>query len=425
MAKKIKLSPFLFLNPEKCIGCGNCIRSCQKQGLNHLKLEKNRPRPIKENPCINCGMCLTHCPVKALSGPNDLERVKKLLADKRKIVVCQFAPAIRATIGEAFNLEANSDATGRLVAAFRKTGFQAVFDTCLGADITTYEESQESLEKIKQGGLPLLSSCCPAWVKFVQDHYPQLLNHLSTVRPPQIILGGLIKKLWASKQKINPQEVIVVSIMPCLAKKYEIEQKKFLIDGLKPVDYVLTTREAIQLFEEQGIDLKQVEPASLINGWLQPSGGGIIYGASGGVMNSLLRTASQLANQPDLLKTKFSPFKKTVNLKTAVINLKGKSFRLAIANGLENIDLLLKKVLSQPGKFACLEVMACPDGCIGGGGQPFPASQEVKEKRAAILRQIDKQKKIKNSPQNPFLQKIYQQFLSRKEIRYAICYTHH
>ena len=426
---KIPFGPSFYLDTEKCIGCGSCVRACQKQCVNHLALkkegEKNKVVPLP-NVCVYCGMCLLSCPVKAFSDLNSFIEIEKVIADKSKTVVCQIAPAVRTTIGEAFNLPPGTNATARLVAALKKLGFKHVFDTSLGADFTSVEEAKEALKRIKTNkNLPIFTSCCPAWVEFVLKFYPQYKENISSVRSPQAILGGLIKFYWAKKENLNPKEVITVSIMPCVAKKYEITLDKLKIQGINPIDYVFTTREIIQFLKNNQIDLAKISPDPLTDEWLLPSGAGIIYGATGGVSRSALRTAFHLETGKNINQLKFSSAKDELGIERITVDLIGQKMAIALADGLNEFKVILDDMTKNPKTYVCVEVMACPGGCIGGGGQPYPVSKELKEKRAQGLFNIDKTKKIRCSIQNPVVKKIYKEFLNSEEIINQICHTDH
>ncbi|MCX6790611.1 MAG: 2Fe-2S iron-sulfur cluster-binding protein, partial [Candidatus Gribaldobacteria bacterium] len=275
----------LEFDSSKCIDCRNCVEVCDKQQVSHLKIvKKNNLQeivPDDKNPCIYCGQCLTHCPAGAFEGVGEFEDIEKSLIDKSKVVVFQFAPAVRVSLGEEFGLKVGTDLTGQIINGLKQLGANFVFDVACGADFTTIEETTETLERLKQKQkLPMFSSCCPAWVRYLEVYHPKLIPHLTTVRSPHIILGGILKNYWAQKNEIDPKNLIIVSIMPCTAKKYEITREELKINGLNPVDYILTTRELAKLFKKHKINLAQTKPIKPDNPFGGYSGAGVIYGAS-------------------------------------------------------------------------------------------------------------------------------------------------
>lgn len=424
---EIKKRPVLIFDSSKCVDCQNCVEACQKQQVNHLRIISNNNLqeivPNEENPCVFCGQCLIHCPAGAFESESEFEKITEPLKDKNKVIVFQFAPAVRTSIGEEFGLPYGIDLTKQISAGLKKLGAYAVFDTSCGADFTTIEETTESLERIeKKESLPLFSSCCPAWVRFVEVYYPELIPHFTTVRSPHIILGGLIKTYWAQKEKINPDDIIVVSVMPCTAKKYEIARKELCVNGLAPVDYVLTTRELARLFKKTNIDLKKIEPRDLDNPLGVYSGAGVIYGSSGGVMESALRTAYSISSKGKI-KIEFKPVRGQEGLKTAEFNLCQKKIKVAVANGLNNAVRILEGLNHDFKDYACVEVMACPGGCIGGGGQPLPTNDKIRKARAEGLYKIDEKKEVRLAHENPVLKEAYRTFLNNEKIRRQICHT--
>jgi len=410
-----KFTPALVFDSSKCIDCRNCVEVCP---VNYLELEEKNGffqiKPKENKRCIFCGQCITHCPVGAFEAEGEFEKVEKAL--KGNVVVFQFAPSIRTSIGEEFGMQPGEVVTDKLVGAIKRLGVDYVFDVSVGADFTTKEEAEELKEKIERGEKrPMFSSCCPSWVRFVECYYPEFTSNLTTARPPHIILGGLIKTYFAQKEEINPRNIKVVSIMPCVAKKYEITRKELKIGHLKPVDYVLTTRELAYLFYKNKIDLKNIEPEKADNPLGVPSGAGVIYGASGGVMESALRTAFKRAS--------FKRIRGQEGIKKTEITIKGKTFKLAAVNGIKNAKQILEELKKDPTAYSCVEVMACPGGCIGGGGQPVPCDKEIRKKRAEGLYRIDKNKKIKRADENPIVKKVYKEFLNNKKIIKKISHT--
>ncbi|MCG2689880.1 [FeFe] hydrogenase, group A [Candidatus Parcubacteria bacterium] len=417
--------PALIFDSSKCINCYNCVEVCQNQSVGYLeKVEKNGFFEVRPNPkktCIYCGQCLAHCPVGAFEAVGEFEGIEKPLQNKNKVVIFQFAPSIRTSLGEEFNLPFGSVVTEKLVGAIKELGADYIFDVSVGADFTTFEEANELLEKLKnKTGNVLLSSCCPAWVRFVEAYYPQFVKNLSQARPPHIILGGLIKTYFAKKQKIKPENITVVSVMPCVAKKFEIERKEFLIGKLKPVDFVLTTRELAFLFKKKGIDLKKAKPRQCDNPLGVPSGSGVIYGASGGVMESALRVAFWEKQKEILPKIIYDKIRGQENLKKIELPFLNKKIKMAALSGIKQAKDILEELKENKENYSCLEVMACPGGCIGGGGQPLPQDKEIRQKRAQGLYQIDQKENLKVASQNPIVKQVYKDFLKTEKLRSQI-----
>ncbi|MCX6764730.1 MAG: [FeFe] hydrogenase, group A [Candidatus Nealsonbacteria bacterium] len=424
----------IIFDSGKCIDCRNCVEVCHKQGVDFLELEEKKhlfhivPSEKLNRDCVYCGQCIVHCPVGAFEGVGEFEDIEKPLKEKDKIVVAQFAPSIRTSLGEEFGLPYGEVVTGKITAALRKLGFNKVFDTSVGADFTTSEESKEVVERIKNNSLlPVLTSCCPAWVKFIEFFYPEFVPNLTTAKSPQSMLGGLIKTYWAKKENIDPKKIIVVSIMPCVAKKYEVEREEQLFDGLKPVDYILTTRELARLIMKNEIDFKKLKSENLDSAFGEPSGAGVIYGASGGVMESAFRTTYFRLTGKELKKVDFEEVRGIQGIKKAEVKIGPNCHKIAVVNGLGNAKKLLEEIKANPKeKYTCIEVMACPGGCIGGGGQPMPCYPEIRQKRAESLYDIDSKKKLRKAHENPIVKKIYSEFLDKDEkLRRSILHTYY
>lgn len=395
--------PAIQLDNSKCIDCRLCLDACNNlQKLDCLKMQGHgADQEIKttKNPCTYCGQCVTHCPVAAFQEQPEHEAVSQLIKDKNKIVIAQFAPSIRAAIGEEFGIEYDDKMSGRISAALKKLGFDYVFDVNVGADITTITEAEELIERLedKKAVFPMMTSCCPAWVRYVESRHPELIPNLTSARSPHMHLGGIIKTYWADKNEVDPKNIVVVSVMPCTAKKYEITRPEFKIKGLKPVDHVITTREFAMMIKEARINFPQIkcQPADLV--WNNGSGAGAIYGVSGGVMESALRTAVwHLEKNKDLAKLEFKEVRGLAGVKEARVKIQDKILRVAVVNGLGNINNILGKLKN----FDYVEVMSCPGGCIGGGGQPFPVSNEIRLKRIQSLYTIDSKQKVRRAHEN-------------------------
>jgi iron-only hydrogenase group A len=411
---KRKIYPFantVELDGSQCIDCRNCVDACSDiQKINYLEIKGKGAEqeivPTKDPKidCIYCGQCTLRCPVASVQEKYDWPEVEKILAQKgKKTLVAVIAPSTRMTIGEEFGLPYGQNNSGKMVTALKKLGFDQVMDVVFGADVTTLVEAEELLERLsdKKAKLPLMTSCCPAWVKYLEFYRPDLIPHLTTSRSPQIHLGGIIKTYWAKKKKIKPEDIIIVSIMPCTAKKFEISRPELKIGKLKPIDKVLTVRELAFMIKKNNIDFKKLKPEKsndLIN---DGSGAGLIYGASGGVMESALRTAHHIICDSSKAKIcrsrlEFQEVRGLEGVKEAQLDLSGKKLRVAVVNGIGNI----KGVLDNLSKYDYIEVMACPGGCIGGGGQPIPSSMEIVAQRTAGIYQGDKKVPIRTAHDN-------------------------
>jgi len=414
---------------SKCIDCRNCVEMCHKQGVDFLEVKEKGslfqvvPSKNKNIDCIYCGQCINRCPAGAFETVDEFENIEKPLKQKDKIVVVQFAPAIRSSIGEEFNLPKGKVVTGKLIAALRKIGFDKVFDTCVGADFTTTSEALEIAERIKRNkNLPVLTSCCPSWVKYIEQRYPKYIKNLSTTKSPQTILGALIKTYWAKENNIDPKKIYVVSIMPCTAKKYEITRPQLKIQGMNSVDYVLTTREFARLLVRRKIDFTKLKSEKADAMFGAPSGAGVIYGATGGVMESAFRTAVEKLTNRVLQKVDLKEVRGMEGIKEAEIKVGRKKRKIAVINGLGNA----KKFLNEKNlkEYTCIEVMACPGGCIGGGGQPIPTNNNIRVKRAEALYSLDKVKKNRKAHENPIIKKVYKDYFSKnKETAHEVLHT--
>ena len=426
--KTFQIGPSLIFDRAKCIDCGNCIDVCDKQSIGFLTKDSNdyvTPTDDKSKDCIYCGQCIIHCPVGALEAVGEFEEVELPFKDKDKIVIAQIAPAIRATIGEEFGLINDNLMTSRLSAALRELGFNYVFDVSLAADCLVIEESKDFIERLGgKSDMPLFSSCCPSWVKFLEFYYPGLISHLSNVRPPNIILGGLIKTFWAEKLNISADKIVVVAIMPCISKKYEITHKEYHINGLAPVDYVLTTREISYLLKKNKIDLKKIKPGKLDDLLNNPSAAGVNFGFSGGASKAIFRTVYKNMTGDELSEEiDFENMKNFPGCSLAEIKIKDKFFKLIKVDGIKDVAKVLEEIKINPRFCDYLEVMACPGGCIGGGGQPLSKDAHIIEKRTQALFEIGKSKKIMTAHQNIFVQRIYKEHLNSKARINSICYT--
>lgn len=421
---EILQSGALVFDQTKCIGCGNCVRVCPTGFLEMGENGKVRITDDKSKECINCGQCIIHCPVGAIEGVGEFEELEKLFEDPEKTVVAQFAPSIRTSIGEEFGYAPGEIVTDKLAAALRAAGFDYVFDTATAADFTTTEEAGEILERLESGEhLPIMTSCCPAWVRFVEFFYPEFLPNLATSRSPQIMMGGILKRMLPDRLDKKAEDIVVVSVMPCVAKKYEAARKELEIDGLRPVDRVLTTREAARLLKKKNIDLGRLDPEPVDDPLGEPSGAGVIYGSSGGVFESALRTAYFRLTGDELPDDAVREIRGHDGIKRKEIDVAGRTVRLAVVSGLHNARTILEELRENPEAYHAVEVMSCPGGCVGGGGQPTPTTKDIVWKRAQALYDIDRDKTMRRAHENATVTNIYRDHLADEETRKKILHT--
>jgi NADH-quinone oxidoreductase subunit G/NADP-reducing hydrogenase subunit HndD len=431
-------------DPEKCILCGRCISTCgnvqtvhaigwSQRGFN-TRVSPSYEKPLSDTVCVNCGQCIMACPVGALHEKENINDVWKALADKDKYVVVQTAPAVRVALGEEFGLPMGSRVTGKMAAALRKLGFNNVFDTDFAADLTIMEEGTELLKRLENGGtLPLMTSCCPGWVKFVEHNYPDMLDNLSTCKSPHEMEGAVIKSYFAEKMGIDPSKIVVVSIMPCVAKKFENQRDELSNKGLQDVDIVLTTRELAQMIKEAGIDFNNLNDEEFDNPLGESTGAAVIFGATGGVAEAALRTIFEITANKELDQIDYSAVRGVEGVKEAVINLPdGRTVNAAVAHGLSNARKLLDMVQSGEKNYQFIEVMACPGGCVNGGGQPIVNAKDkemvdVRVERAKAIYDEDKALPIRKSHKNPYIKKIYDEYLGEPNSHksHELLHTHY
>lgn len=418
-------SPCIVYDPNKCILCGDCVRTCAEiQGLgiidfvnrgSKMRVSTAFGRPLSETACVGCGQCRVVCPTGAITVNQNIHPVWEALADRNTKVVVQIAPAVRVAIGDKFGLPKGENALGKLVAALKLMGFDQVYDTNFGADLTVVEEAVELVEKIKEGDLPLFTSCCPAWVKFCEEKYPDLKKHISSCRSPQQMFGAVLKEESRMDTSSDKKKTVVVSIMPCTAKKAEILRPEHYTDGEQNVDYVLTTTEITRMIKEAGIDLAQIKPDAMDMPFGLSSGGGAIFGVTGGVTEAVLRQLIDSYNPDDLEMIKLTGIRGNDGIKEATVTLHGREVHIGVVNGLKNAAIVMDGIRSGEMKFDFVEVMACRSGCIAGGGQPVPVFPKIKDARAEGLYDIDDEKQIKISSDNPFVLSLYGGLLKGKE----------
>jgi NADP-reducing hydrogenase subunit HndD len=418
-------TPSIVRNPNKCIKCGRCVEMCREvQGINiiekigrssELEIIPAYGRYLSDVACVSCGQCSTVCPVAAIYEKEDIDTVWDAINDPGKHVIVQTAPAVRVSIGEEFGMEPGSIVTGKLVAALRRLGFDKVFDTNFTADLTIIEEGNELLHRLKTGGvLPMLTSCSPGWINFIEQFYPELLPHVSTCKSPQQMFGALAKSYYAEKSGIPVKDIFVVSIMPCTAKKYEAKRPEMRVDGIHPdVDAVLTTRELGRMLKQAGIDFNILEEEQYDDPFGITTGAAVIFGASGGVMEAALRTVYEIVTEKTLDKLDFHNVRGMDGIKEAEVELAGTKIKVAVAHSLSNARKILELIKSAKCEYTFIEVMCCPGGCIGGGGQPYHTTNELRRKRIEAIYEADRDIPIRKSHENPAVKALYDEYLEK------------
>jgi len=419
-------SPSIVRDPNKCVLCRRCVSMCKSiQSVGAIDVTERGFRttvstafnkPLNEVPCVNCGQCINVCPVGALREKEDIDKVWDALANPELHVLVQTAPAVRVALGEEFGMPIGSRVTGKMVSALSRLGFDKVFDTDTAADLTIMEEGTELINRIKNGGkLPLITSCSPGWIKFCEHNYPEFLDNLSSCKSPHEMFGAVLKSYYAQKNGIDPSKVFVVSIMPCTAKKFEAQRPELSSTGYADVDVVLTTRELARMIKEAGIDFNALPEKQFDDPMGEASGAGVIFGATGGVMEAAIRTVSEVLSGKSADNIEYNDVRGLEGIKEATIEVGGLTLKAAVAHGLGNAKKLLDKIKAGDADYHFIEIMACPGGCVNGGGQPIQPSQirswtDLRSERAKAIYEEDKAMPIRKSHENPKIKMLYDEY---------------
>ena len=413
----------LIRDPNKCILCRRCETMCNEVQTVGALAEVGRGfythvgstfnRSMFETTCTFCGQCLSVCPTGALTEKSNVSEVWRALASDKHVIV-QVAPAVRVALGEMFGMEVGSNVEGKIVTALRRLGFDRVFDTNFAADLTIMEEANEFVDRLKgEGELPILTSCCPGWVNFMEQQFSDMIDIPSTCKSPHEMFGAIAKSFYADKEGIDPEDIVVVSVMPCISKKYEAKRDELENEGYSDVDTVITTRELAEMIKEVGIDFISLEDSDFDNPMGESTGAGDIFGTSGGVIEATVRTAYKMITEKDLEEVEFYDLRGLDGIKYATVDIEGREINIAVANGLGNTRRLLEKLKNKEISLDAIEVMACPGGCIGGGGQPYHRGDiSILKKRSEGLYKLDESKKLRKSYENPYIKSLYEEYLT-------------
>lgn len=410
----------------KCVLCRRCVAACQAQHISVIGANARGfdthigsafERPLDSVACVSCGQCIVNCPTGAIYEKDDTAKVLEAINDPEKFVVVHTAPSIRVTLGECFGMHIGTNVQGKMVAALRRLGFDKVFDTDFGADLTIVEEANEFLGRVQNGGvLPMITSCSPGWIKYCEHYYPDMLDHLSTCKSPQQMSGAIIKTWYAEKMGIDPKDIVVVGIMPCTAKKFETKRDDQAASGYPDVDYSLTTRELGRMIESAGIYFKHLPDEEFDNPLGDSTGAAVIFGATGGVMEAALRTAVEKLSGEELKSLDFTEVRGTDGIKEASYTVNGMEVKVCVVSGLANANTIMEKVKNGTADYHFIEIMGCPGGCVNGGGQPIQHAVvrnfvDLRARRAAALYEADKDMPLRKSHESEAVKRLYAEFL--------------
>lgn len=425
-------------DPSKCILCGRCVRICEEvQGVSTIDFinrgSSSMVAPaynqgLNLSSCVNCGQCVKVCPTGALTEKNQIKEVTNALMDPNKFVVVQHAPSVSVSLGEYFGYPEGTDVCDVMTACLRKMNFDRVFDTSFSADLTIMEEASELIHRIQnKGKLPLFTSCSPAWVKFLEQFYPEFIDNVSSCKSPQQMLGAVIKSFYAKNEGIDPKNIYVVSIMPCTAKKFEASRPEMINDFCPDIDAVLTTRELAKLFKIFNIDMNKVAPEEADTPFGERSSAGKLFGASGGVMEAAIRSAYYFINKTELKEKEIKELREEKGIKEAIVDMKIMKLKVAVVSGLSNARKVLDDMKAGKRDYHFIEVMSCPGGCINGGGQPYELDKNKVKSRMSALYKIDKEEKLRTSHNNPSIVRIYKEFLKEplSKVSHKYLHTHY
>lgn len=441
--KRDDKSPAIVRDFNKCILCRRCVATCKKiQQIGSIDcinrgfescISTTYDHSLNDVDCTFCGQCIESCPTGALHEKENINDVWAKLKDPDTYVVVQTAPSIRVALGEEFGMEIGTNVTGKMIAALKRLGFDKVFDTNTGADFTIMEEATELVKRLRNNdNLPMTTSCCPAWVKYTEMFYPENIPHLSSCKSPHQMLGAVIKSYFADKNHIDPSKIYVVSVMPCIAKKYERQREELKVNGISDVDAVITTRELARMIKQANIDFPKLEDEEFDNPMGEATGAGAIFGTTGGVMEAALRAAYELITGEELQNVEFEQVRGAKGIKKATVQMGDKEVRVAVAHGLGNAKKIMEEIKSGKADYQFVEVMACPGGCIMGGGQPIKNSKtratvDVRRKRAEAMYSIDERSTIRKSQDNPILKAIYKEYIGQpgEHRAHELLHTHY
>ncbi len=436
-------SPSIVRDFNKCILCRRCVATCKNvQNIGAISVSNRgfnssvstiENKSLNDVNCTFCGQCIESCPTGALHEKESIEEIWTKLRDPESYVIAQTAPAIRVAIGEEFGMPIGTNATGKMVTSLKRLGFDKVFDTNTGADFTITEEASEFIERFtNKKDLPMITSCCPGWVKFAEMNFPDQLHHLSSCKSPHQMFGAILKSYYAKKEGIDPSKIYVVSIMPCIAKKFERERPEMKNDELWNVDNVITTRELARMIKEANIEFEELEDNEFDNPMGEATGAAAIFGATGGVMEAALRTAQDTLNGQSMEHIEFKEIRGKEGIKKAKVNFAGTEIKVVVVSGLSNARKILQEIREGKADYDFVEIMACPSGCIMGGGQPIKSSKirsefDVAKLRANAIYSIDEKSTIRKSHENPVLQKIYEDYLGvyGSDLAHKLLHTHY